>query len=197
GTERLKEQIEEHRKNAHDSGEPHHARWLDYLAGSTVLFAILASIASLLAGNYANEALYKANQAVLLQAKAVDTWSEFQADSIKKSQQQTLAIILAHVGGKPAEIAAANAQVARRQKQQDALFTQAQARDAETAALNAESEVQLHHHHRAAIAVTIFQIAIGLAAIAALLGRRPIWIASLAAGLLATLALIDGVTLTV
>src|ERR1700694_3375987 len=100
GIERLHEQIEERRNGSHHGGETApHPRWLDYLAGSTVLFAILASIAALLAGNYANEALYKANQAVLLQTRVADTWSEFQADSVKKYQQRPLATILAHVGG--------------------------------------------------------------------------------------------------
>jgi len=198
GIERLQEQIEEQRHGPkHTEETPHRARWLDYLAGSTVLFAILAAVAALLAGNYANEALYKANQAVLLQTKAVDVWSEFQANSVKKYQARTLATILAHTGGKPAEITAANTEATRRQKQQDALYPQARALDTETAALNKESDQQLHHHHRAAVAVTIFQVAIGLAAIAALLGRRPLWLASLAIGSFAILAFIDGITLTV
>ena len=33
--------------------------------------------------SHANEALYRANQAVLKQTQAVDTWSQFQAESVK------------------------------------------------------------------------------------------------------------------
>jgi len=44
--------------------------------------------------------------------------------------------------------------------------------------------------------VTLFQVAIGLSAIAALLRRRAVWRVSLAAGALALLALLDGFTLT-
>ena len=50
----------------------------DALAVSTALFAVLAAFASLNAGDSASEALYRANQAVLQQTQAVDTWSQFQ-----------------------------------------------------------------------------------------------------------------------
>ncbi len=198
GTDRLQEDIEERRKEAieekhTEGGRP---RWLDYLAISTALFAVFAAAAALEAGNYANEALFKANQGVLKQTQAVDAWSEFQADSIKKQTQQNLVILLAHVGGTPAEIKAANDEAARRQGQQDDLMKEAKARDAETSALTEESQSQLEHHHRFAVSVTLFQVAIGLAAIAALLRRPAVWYGSLGAGALALLAFIDGFSLT-
>jgi len=198
GTDRVQEDMEERRKEA--SGEERaaggRARWLDYLAISTALFAVFAAAAALEAGNYANEALFKANQGVLQQTRAVDAWSEYQADSIKKYEQQSLAAILAHVGGTPAEIKAANDEAARRQASQDQLQQEAKARDTETAALTAESQNQLEHHHRFAVSVTLFQVAIGLAAIAALLRRPVVWYGSLGAGALALLAFIDGFSLT-
>lgn len=202
GTERLREEIEERRRAAAGErderrdrdGRP---RWLDYLAISTALFAVFAAAAALEAGNYANEALFRANQGVLKQTQAVDAWSEFQADSIKKQTQLNLALLLAHVGGTPAEIKAADDEAARRQGQQDDLMREARARDAETAALNEESHRQLEHHHRFAVAVTLFQVAIGLAAIAALLRRRAVWYGSLGAGALALLAFVDGFALMV
>ena len=63
---------------------PHRPRWLDFLALSTALFAVLTAVAALLAGDSANEALYRSNLATLSQAKASDTWGEFQAESLKK-----------------------------------------------------------------------------------------------------------------
>ena len=197
GTDKLQEDIEERRREAAGEREEAHGgpRWLDYLAISTALFAVFAA-AALEAGNYANEALFKANRGVLQQTRAVDAWSEFQADSIKKQTQQNLAILLAHVGGTPAEIKAANDEAARRQGQQDDLMKEAKARDAETSALTEESQSQLEHHHRFAVSVTLFQVAIGLAAIAALLRRPAVWYGSLGAGALALLAFIDGFSLT-
>ena len=158
GTDKLREDIEERRREATGErrdrdGRPH---WLDYLAISTALFAVFAAAAALEAGNYANETLFKANRGVLQQTRAVDAWSEFQADSIKKQTQQNLAVLLAHVGGTPAEIKAANDEAARRQGQQDDLQKEATARDAETAALNEEAQGQLEHHHRFAVSETLF-----------------------------------------
>ena len=93
-----------------------------------------------------------------------------------------MVVVLAHVGGSRAEIAAANAEAAQRQTQQSALQAEAKKRDVETAHLNAEAQRNLEHHHRFAVAVTLFQVAIGLAAIAALLRRPPLWSVSMAAG---------------
>jgi hypothetical protein len=200
GTERLQEHIEERRRELHEEG---HARrdkrplWLDALAVSTALFAVLAAIAALESGNYANEALYRANQAVLVQTRAVDTWAEFQADSIKKYEAQNLATVLSHTGGSSDEVQGAQQEAQRRQQTQDQLMPEAQRLDQETASLNHESEEMLNHHHRFAVSVTLFQVAIGLAAIAALIRLPAVWWVSLGAGALGLLALINGFTLTV
>jgi len=84
GIDRVQDDVAERRRAAAEAaragrGRP---RWLDALAVSTALFAVFAAIAALEAGNYANEALFKANEGVLRQTQAVDTWSEYQADSI-------------------------------------------------------------------------------------------------------------------
>ncbi len=198
GTDRLQDDIAERRREAAEEARTERRpRWLDALAVSTALFAVFAAIAALEAGNYANEALFAANAGVLRQTQAVDTWSEYQADSIKKYAAQNLAAILAHTGGTPQEIQAARDEATRRQAQQDTLQPEAARLGDETAALNAESLTNLAHHHRFAVAVTLFQVAIGLSAIAALLRRRAVWLVSLIAGALALLALIDGFTLTI
>ena len=77
--ESAQETINERHQEAQTEG--HRSAWLEPLAVSTALFAVLAAFASLKAGDSANEALYRANQAVLQQTQAVDTWSQFQADS--------------------------------------------------------------------------------------------------------------------
>lgn len=76
GTDRVQDTIEKHQQRvAGDAGrESHRARWLDSLAISTALFAVLGAVAALQAGAYANEALFTANKAVLQQARAVDAW---------------------------------------------------------------------------------------------------------------------------
>lgn len=199
GTDRLQETIEERRHSAAEeaSDSRHRPRWLDALAVSTALFAVFAAVAALESGNYANEALYAANQAVLKQTQAVDTWSEYQADSIKKYEQRSLATLLSHAGGSTEEIQAATDEAARRQQREDELQPEGTRLSQETQALNNDSEKQLAHHHRFAVSVTLFQVAIGLAAIAALLRMPVVWWVSLAAGAIGLLALVNGFTLTV
>lgn len=193
GTERAQELIDEKREAAPQERRP---RWIDLLAVSTALFAVLAAVAALHAGDKANESLLTANRAVLIQTQAVDSWMEFQADSIKKSQQLTLAQLLGKVGGTPQEIAAARKEAARRQTLQDRLRLEASRRDAETAALSKESTAILREHQRYALAVTLFQIAIGLSAIAALLRFPAVWWVSLLTGGWAAAVLVTGLIAT-
>ncbi len=189
GTDRAQELIDEKREAEQKERRP---RWLDLLAVSTALFAVLAAVAALQAGDKANEALLTANRAVLVQTQVVDTWSEFQADSVKKSQQLILAQLLGKVNGTSAEIAAAQKEAGRRQSTQDRLKVEAGKRDAETAALTRESDVILREHQRYALAVTLFQIAIGLSAIAALLRMPVVWWVSMLAGGWAAVVLVTG-----
>jgi len=170
-------------------------QWIDYLAISTALFAVLAALAALEAGNYANEALFKANKGVLQQARATDTWSEYQADSIKKYEQQNLVVLLRHTGGTPVEMRTALTEAARRQRLQNTLQAQARELERTTEELNKDAERDLEHHHRFAISVTLFQVAIGLSAIAALLRMRALWLTSLGGGAIAVLLLVDGFVL--
>jgi len=195
GIDRAQELIEEKHHEAHaghSASLERRPRWLDWLAVSTALFAVLAAICALKAGDKANEALFTANQAVLLQTQAVDRWSEFQADSIKKSQQTILATLLPKVGGSSVEVAAAQKEAARRQGLQDKLSEEAKKQDAETKALNEESHTLLKEHQRFALGVTLFQVAIGLAAIAALLRIPTVWWVSLGAGGWASVVLVSG-----
>ncbi len=197
-TDRLQDQINEKRAEAHaERREGARPFWLDALAVSTALFAVVAALAALEAGDHANEALYKANQAVLLQTKAVDTWNEFEADSVKRNEAQNLQLVLGHVGGTPDELQAAQQGVTDRQQAQDQLQPQAEQLSQQTEDLNAEAEGQLAQHQRFAVSVTLFQVAIGLAAIAALLRMPAVWWVSLAAGAIGLLSFVNGFTLTV
>lgn len=188
--EHAQETIAEQHAERHNGHE--RPGWLDGLAVTTALFAVLAAFASLKAGDSANEALYTANRAVLQQTRATDVWSQFQADSVKKYQAGMLLTLLPHVGGRPAELQAAQTQVTRRQAEQDRLQGEARTLERETAQLTQESGRLLARHTRYALGVTLFQVAIGLAAIATLLRRRPLWWLSLGVGGGATLALIAG-----
>src|SRR6266404_6769815 len=69
------EHLHEHvKESAEHSGEA----WISWVALSTAILAVLAAIASLLSGEYANEAMMN-------QIEAADRWSYYQAKSIKTS----------------------------------------------------------------------------------------------------------------
>lgn len=177
--------------------EPHteardRPRWLEFLALSTALFAVLAAVTSLKAGEAANEALYRANLSVLSQAKASDTWSEFQADSLKKYLQTNQAATLELLKATPQQVGAARQEARRRQSLQNALKAEAQKRDAETKRLLEESRTLLTRHQTFALGVTLFQVAIGLSAVAALLRLPGMWWVSLLAGGVAAVQLVRG-----
>src|SRR5262249_54105425 len=79
GVDKLHEQT-------HEKAKEHRGRapWLQWLALSTALFAVLAAIASLKSGQLANESLLLMNEATLRQAQASDSWSYYQAKGIKE-----------------------------------------------------------------------------------------------------------------
>ncbi len=168
------------------AGGPHeraHRRFIRLLAATTAIFAVFAAIAALASGSYANEALFKANQSVLSQDRATDTWGEYQADGIKRISYANTAALLQQQGatGQPVQDALNNA--AREGAKQPPLMKRALALQEEAARLGRESDEQLEHHHRFAFAVTLFQVAIGLAALGALVNLQPLWWMSMLAGL--------------
>ena len=58
-------------------------RWIKYVALLTGVLAGVAGFLTVRETMLTNEAIYTANQAVLAQAQASDSWNEYQADSIK------------------------------------------------------------------------------------------------------------------
>jgi hypothetical protein len=122
--------------------------WTIYLAISTAFMAVFAAIAGLMAGHYSNEA-------VIEQIKASDQWNYYQSKGLK------------------AEIAELNAV-------KDTARINKYKRDQESIKINAESiekesEVLLNKHVILSRAVTLFQIAIAISAIAILTRKRLLW----------------------
>jgi uncharacterized membrane protein YcjF (UPF0283 family) len=89
GVDRLNEQTHEKVREGR-----HQAPWLQWLALSTALFAVLAAIASLKSGQLANDSLLRMNEATLKQAQASDAWSYYQAKGIKQVTREAEADVL-------------------------------------------------------------------------------------------------------
>ncbi|HEX7602251.1 MAG TPA: DUF4337 family protein [Polyangiaceae bacterium] len=180
-TQELKEKLEE----AAEHGHHEKAGWIVQLSLSTALIAVIAAIASLLSGGYANDALVKKNESILNQTKAADQWGFFQAKSIKSAIYRTQSDVLAATGGENAKEAAKKlAEDSKREKEeQEAIKTSAEDFEKKAEDADKESEHFLHVHHEYAKSVTISQVAIALAAIAALTRKRAMWFVSMIAGL--------------
>ena len=103
------------------------------------------------------------------QIEASDKWSYYQAKSIKASVLDAKIAL----SGTPSEEDRAKA--ARYEKEQEEIKSEAEHK--ETAA-----KTNFHQHEVFASGVTMFQIAIAIAAISALTRRRPFWIVSLLFG---------------
>jgi hypothetical protein len=144
--------------------------WTRFLAITTALIAVLAAITSLLSGNFANSALLDKNDAVLAQSQVSDQYNYFQAKGIKKN----LADLAFQLNNDPAQKEASDRYATEQktiQKSVDNLVK-------EVKVLNLHADKQLEKHHKEALAVTLFQIAIALSAMSALLDRRSFWVLS-------------------
>ena len=153
--EHLHEHVNESAKHA---GEV----WISWVALSTAILAVLAAIASLLSGEYANEAMMN-------QIETSSQWSYYQAKSIKSS---VLDVKMA-LSGVPDE--QDQSKRARYEKEQEEIKSEAEHKQA-------AAKSYFHKHEVFARGVTMFQIAIAIAAISALTKKRRFWFVSLVFG---------------
>jgi hypothetical protein len=163
--EQLHEEIHHH---AEHGGAP----WISWVALSTAILAVLAAITGLLSGKHANEAMMD-------QIRASDQWAYYQAKSIKASVLDAKMTL--------------TETATEKDKQKAAQYQEEQAeikREAEEKEAGASSN--FHKHEIFARGVTMFQIAIAIAAISALTKRRAFWFVSLVFGLVGLVFLIQG-----
>jgi len=155
------EQIQE---EMHERAEHARERWVSYVALSSALIAVFAAITALLAGHHSNEAMIE-------QIQASDKWSYYQAKGIKSAILSSRIEVLQSLGKEVAE--KDKEKVDEYRKEQEEISTEAHERES-------ASHEHLRHHQILAKAVTMFQIAIAIAAISVLMKRRRFWFLSLA-----------------
>jgi Domain of unknown function (DUF4337) len=153
--EHLHEQVKE---RAEHGGAP----WISWVALSTAILAVLAAIAGLLSGQHANEAMMN-------QIEASDQWNYYQAKSIKAS------VLDAKMSLTDAHNESDQSKRDRYEKEQEQIKSEAEHKEA-------AAKLNFHKHEVFARGVTMFQIAIAIAAISALTKRRRFWIVSLLFG---------------
>jgi hypothetical protein len=144
----------------------------------SAVLATLGAVVSFLGGHTQNDALYYKNEAVLMKARASDSWAYYQAEDMKQHLSAQSAALL------PAKAAKYEADIARYAAHAKALRNQAEDFDRRSDEADIESQRSLRPHIKLAISMTALQISIALASITALTRRR--WLMT-AAGLFALL----------
>ena len=163
--EQLHEEIQHH---AEHGGAP----WISWVVLSTAILAVLAAISGLLSGKHANEAM-------MSQIEASDQWGYYQAKSIKAAILEAKTTLASEATDRDKEKAA------QYQKEQADIKGEAEHKEA-------EAKANFHKHEVFARSVTMFQIAIAIAAISALTQRRRFWFVSLVFGLAGLVFLVLG-----
>jgi hypothetical protein len=159
---------EEIQHQAEHGGAP----WISWVALSTAILAVLAAIAGLLSGSHANEAMMN-------QIQASDQWGYYQAKGIKA------AVLEAKTTLASAETARDKEKAAQYQEEQSEIKREAEHKQT-------EAKANFHKHEVFARSVTMFQIAIAIAAISALTKKRRFWFVSLVFGLAGVVFLVLG-----
>ena len=178
-TEHLHEALHEHAHgHGHGGGGDGQMSnaWKSGVALTAAILAVMAAVAALFAGHHANEALID-------QVKASNQWNYYQAKGIKKYLFENKSDILAGMGRPKPE--GDLKKIATYDAEQKTI--QADARKHEH-----HSEHHLQQHNILARSVTLFQVAIALAAITVLIGRKPLWFVSVAFGLGGSFFLVQG-----
>src|SRR5436309_10467247 len=161
------EHLQEH---VRESAEHSDAVWISWVALSTAILAVLAAIAALLSGEHANEAMMN-------QIEASDQWNYYQAKSIKASVLDAKMSL----AGAPNE--SDQSKRDRYEKEQEEIKSDAEHKEA-------AAKSNFHKHEVFARGVTMFQIAIAIAAISALTKRRHFWLVSLLFGVVGCVFLV-------
>jgi hypothetical protein len=166
-------------------------KWLNYLALSTVILAVCATLATFKGGQHST-------RGVLAQTEAANQWAYFQAKSIKEHtyeiQKERLELELKTAFRKaPPDVAESyNKRLedyGRKLKkyQTEKAEIEKDARNLETTKSDA-----LRHSRSYGIAVIFLQIAIMLSSIAALMKKKPVWYLGMTTGVAGIVFSIDG-----
>lgn len=165
------EHLHEHIEHAAEHGGE---KWIAWVALSTAILAVLAAIAGLLSGTRANEAM-------MSQIESSDQWAYYQAKGIKAAVLDAKV----NLGGSASE--ADKEKAAKYADEQSEIQKEAQQKQT-------EAKTDFHEHEIFARGVTMFQIAIAVAAISALTRRRRYWLVSLLFGAVGLVFLALGYT---
>lgn len=165
--------------------------WLNYLALTTVVLAVCATLSTFKGGGFST-------RSVMSQSQASDQWAYFQAKGIKgylyELQKEKLEVELAAAGAKAPKgmteeyekkIDAYSKKIKKYEEEKGQI--EKKARDLEAVRDEAQK-----HSQAFGMAVIFLQIAILLSSIAALLKKKPVWILGVAIGIAGIVYFVNG-----
>jgi hypothetical protein len=166
--------------------------WMNYLAMTTVIFAVCATLSTFKGGGYGSKAL-------LNQTNASDQWAFYQSKGIKSSltsnQKENLELqkeilsLESHskedLSKYDARIAHYEAEIKRYEEEKAAIKIKAEA------FIKDRDDCQ-EHGKQFGLAVIFLQVTILLSSIAALLKKKPVWYLSLGIGVFGIVFFMDG-----
>jgi len=162
--------------------------WLKLLPGTTVVFAVCATLSTFKGGGYSNKS-------VLSQARASDQWAFFQAKGIKQTvaeaQKENLTLALhdqkdpAYTADLQNRIKVYEAKIKKYSLEKDTITTKANELEASQADAKKHSEIF-------GMGVIFLQISILLSSIAALVKKSPLWYLGVAVGIIGIIEFLNG-----
>ena len=150
---------------AHSAGKD---SFMGTIAVTTAILATVGALFSYMGGaTQANAGLFK-NNAAIKKTEASNQWNYYQA----KSSKQNLAELSVELVATDEKRAQYRSEVERYKKEKAAIQKDAEALEAQSKDWDAQSDAQMHLHHRWAQATTALQISIAMAAMALLTRRK-------------------------
>ena len=162
----------EHAHHAAESGDPMTLQ----VTLSIAIMAVIAAFIGALGETEASHTFVEKNDAVLAQARASDTWTEYQAESLKRHVYDVGAMLAAQ----PDAAAKLKEQADKYAKEQPETQDKAKAFEEQVKAYGEKAETHFARHHILTIAEGIVHVAVAGASIALLARRRSFWLTSLA-----------------
>ncbi|MEN6624559.1 MAG: DUF4337 domain-containing protein [Smithella sp.] len=166
-------------------------KWLNYLALTTVILAVCATLSTFKGGGFST-------RAVLSQTQAANQWAFYQSKSIKgylyENQKETMEMELKRERGRMSanlqdeyakKIAAFNSKL-KRYDEEKAVISE-EAKKLESIRDDAQKHAQVF-----GLAVIFLQIAILLSSVAALLKKKYVWILGIVCGVVGLVYFADG-----
>jgi hypothetical protein len=175
--------IEQTQEDMHHAAHHSGAKWVGWVAVSSALIAALAAVTILLAGTYEHHSMEH-----LLEAN--DKWTQYQAKSMKSQLVRTRLAVYDTAAKELTEkqhkeIEKDRDKLGEYDKEMAEIKTEAEG-------LTAQAKTYSARHSTLAKGVTMFQVAIAIAAIAVLSKRPPLWYVGIGLGIAGTVFLVLG-----